>query len=318
MLRCSQLPQLKQLKAFAAANGVTDLQLLSGSEAAAAEPELRAAAALLSPSTGIVDSHDYMAALLADAEAAGAVLATHSRVLGARPASGMYSSAGSSSTSASSQHSIDDRQQGTSGAASSGSSSSTWRTPCHRLLVDVQDTSSGSVTQLATRWLVNAAGLLAQALPVSGMPSSAVPTQYLAKGSYFTLAQRAPFSRLIYPLPEDGGLGVHLTLDLAGQAKFGPDVEWVDCIDYSVDPRRAASFYPSIRSYWPGLPDGALQPGYSGVRPKVSGPGQPAADFVLAGEAQHGVQGLVCLYGIESPGLTSSLALAEAVLGMLK
>jgi L-2-hydroxyglutarate oxidase LhgO len=150
------------------------------------------------------------------------------------------------------------------------------------------------------------------------MLASAVPRQFLAKGNYFTLSQRAPFSRLIYPLPEDGGLGVHLTLDLAGQAKFGPDVEWIDHVDYSVDPGRAASFYPSIRSYWPGLPDGALQPGYSGVRPKISGPGQPAADFVLAGEAQHGVQGLVCLYGIESPGLTSSLALAEAVLGMMK
>lgn len=317
---CRQLPQLLQLKAFAAANGVTDLQLLSGSEAAAAEPELAAAAALLSPSTGILDSHGYMAALLADAEAAGAVFATHSRVLGVRQMPGMHGSAGSSASSSVTSHKdVHDVQQGARRAASnSSSSSSAWRTPRQKLLVDVQDSSSGSITQLATRWLVNAAGLQAQALPVAGMPRSAVPKQYLAKGSYFTCVQRAPFSRLIYPLPEDGGLGVHLTLDLAGQAKFGPDVEWVDRIDYSVDPRRAAVFYPAIRSYWPGLQDHSLQPGYCGVRPKTTGPGQPAADFVLAGEAQHGVHGLVCLYGIESPGLTSSLALAEAVLNMLQ
>jgi L-2-hydroxyglutarate oxidase LhgO len=311
-VHCSQLPQLKQLKAFAAANGVTDLQLLSGSDAVAAEPELHAAAALLSPSTGIVDSHSYMTALLADAEAAGATLATHSRVLGAQPTPGMFTSAGSSTSS---QVSASDGAEGTSAVRSCTSS---WRTPRHRLLLDVQDISSGSVSQLATSWLINAAGLHAQALPVVGLPSSAVPQQYLAKGSYFTLAQRAPFSRLIYPLPVDGGLGVHLTLNLAGRAKFGPDVEWVDRVDYSVDPSRAEAFYPAIRSYWPGLPEGALQPGYSGVRPKISGPGQPAADFMIAGEAQHGVQGLVCLYGIESPGLTSSLALAEAVLRILQ
>ncbi|KAF6251828.1 FAD dependent oxidoreductase [Scenedesmus sp. NREL 46B-D3] len=324
-----QLPQLKQLKTFAAANGVADLQLLSGSEATAAEPELRAAAALLSPSTGILDSHAYMAALLADAEAAGAVLATHCRVLGVRPVPGMHSTVSSSSISDSGHRAAEVSQQAASTSAGnsscsssrgneSSSTSSTWRTPRHGLLLDVQDTSSGTVSQLVTRWLINAAGLHAQALPVAGMPSSAVPRQYLAKGNYFTLTQRAPFTRLIYPLPEDGGLGVHLTLDLAGQAKFGPDVEWVDAVDYSVDPAHAASFYPSIRRYWPGLPDGALLPGYSGVRPKISGPEQPAADFVLAGEGQHGVQGLVCLYGIESPGLTSSLALAEEVLRMIR
>ena len=145
-------------------------------------------------------------------------------------------------------------------------------------------------------------------------PPAAVPRQHRAKGSYFALTGKAPFSRLIYPTPVDGGLGVHLTLDLAGQARFGPDVEWLAddaLIDYAVDLRRSAGFEADIRRYWPGLPDGLLQPAYSGVRPKLSGPGAPAADFMLAGPAQHGVPGVLQLFGIESPGLTASMALAE-------
>src|SRR5678816_760505 len=137
--------------------------------------------------------------------------------------------------------------------------------------------------------------------------------RYYAKGNYYSLAGRPPFSRLVYPVPEPGGLGVHVTLDLAGQARFGPDVEWVERIEYDVDPRRADQFYAAIRRYWPGLPDGALAPGYAGIRPKISGPGEPAADFVIQGPQEHGVPGLVNLFGIESPGLTSSLALAEDV-----
>jgi L-2-hydroxyglutarate oxidase LhgO len=145
------------------------------------------------------------------------------------------------------------------------------------------------------------------------MPAQAVPTQYYAKGSYFTLAGRAPFGRLIYPVPVPGGLGVHLTIDLGGQARFGPDVEWIDRIDYTVDPHRADGFYDAVRRYWPGLRDGALQPGYAGVRPKIVPRGAGAQDFVVQGPAVHGVPGLVNLFGIESPGLTASLALADAV-----
>jgi L-2-hydroxyglutarate oxidase LhgO len=168
--------------------------------------------------------------------------------------------------------------------------------------------------------VVNAAGHGAPVLArrTDGLPAHAVPQAFYAKGTYFGLTGRAPFSRLIYPMPEDGGLGVHLTLDLGGQARFGPDVEWVDrADDYDVDPARAEGFYGAIRTYWPALPDGALVPGYVGVRPKLQAPGEPAADFVIQGPADHGVDGLVNLYGIESPGLTASLAVAEEVLARL-
>jgi L-2-hydroxyglutarate oxidase LhgO len=170
-------------------------------------------------------------------------------------------------------------------------------------------------TALRCRSVVNAAGLGAPALArrFEGLPASAVPAARFAKGNYFTLAGRAPFSRLIYPVPEAAGLGVHLTLDLGGQAKFGPDVEWIDSIDYNVDPHRADKFYAAVRRYWPGLKDGALQPGYAGIRPKTVPQGAPAQDFVVQGPADHGVPGLINLFGIESPGLTASLALAEQV-----
>ena len=145
------------------------------------------------------------------------------------------------------------------------------------------------------------------------MPREEIPREYFAKGNYFTLAGRSPFTRLIYPVPVPGGLGTHLTLDLAGQARFGPDVEWVDAIAYDVDPRRGDGFYAAIRRYFPALPDGALQPAYSGIRPKIVPPGAPGQDFVVQGRRDHGVAGLVNLFGIESPGLTASLALAELV-----
>jgi len=172
---------------------------------------------------------------------------------------------------------------------------------------------------LLARRVVNSAGLRAPtvAARIEGMPPDRIPPERYCKGNYFTLSGRAPFSRLIYPVPEAAGLGVHLTLDLAGQARFGPDVQWVDGIDYAVDPRRVEGFAEAIRDYWPGLPDDALAPGYSGIRPKLGGPGEPAADFVIQGPREHGVPGLVNLFGIESPGLTASLAIGAAVLERL-
>lgn len=163
--------------------------------------------------------------------------------------------------------------------------------------------------------LVNCAGLHAQqvAAAIEPLPRERIPPLRFARGCYFALPGRAPFSRLIYPVPADGGLGVHLTLDLGGQARFGPDVEWIDTIDYRVDPRRADAFYAEIRAYWPACPDGVLQPAYAGVRPKLSGPGEQARDFVIDGPAEHGVDGLVNLFGIESPGLTAALAIAREV-----
>jgi L-2-hydroxyglutarate oxidase LhgO len=178
--------------------------------------------------------------------------------------------------------------------------------------------------ELTARVVVNAAGLWAPALGAStfGVSSTLVPTAHYAKGNYFSLSGRAPFSHLIYPMPEPGGLGVHLTLDLAGQARFGPDVEWIapatpDDIDYRVDPARGDAFHDAIRRYWPALPQGALQPDYCGVRSKLRPDGEAAQDFVLQGPAEHGVAGLMNLYGIESPGLTVCLAIADEVVNRL-
>jgi L-2-hydroxyglutarate oxidase LhgO len=163
--------------------------------------------------------------------------------------------------------------------------------------------------------LVNSAGLRAPSVAraIDGYPPQLAPRELYAKGNYYSLNKKNPFTRLIYPVPEPGGLGVHVTLDLGGQARFGPDVEWVERIDYDVDPRRAERFYAAIRRYWPGLPDNSLSPGYAGIRPKTAGPGEPAPDFEIQGPGKHGVAGLVQLYGIESPGLTASLALARTV-----
>jgi len=170
-----------------------------------------------------------------------------------------------------------------------------------------------------TRSLINCAGFLAPQVAslIAGFPREHIPGAWLAKGNYFTLSGRSPFSRLIYPVPEPGGLGVHLTLDLDGRARFGPDVEWIEKIDYSVDPLRAERFYAAIRTYWPKLPDHSLMPGYAGIRAKISGPGEPAADFRIDGPADHGVRGLVNLFGIESPGLTASLAIGDRVASLL-
>ena len=261
--------KLQSIRAHAEANGVLDLKALSGVDARALEPALNCDAALLSPSTGIIDSHAYMLALRGDAEDAGAACAFHTPLLHAKAAEG-------------------------------------------RIAID-----AGGDTPMALecRLLVNAAGLKAPAVArsIDGMPIELIPPAYLAKGNYFSCNVRAPFSHLIYPVPEPGGLGVHLTLDMAGQARFGPDVEWVDAIDYAVDPARAERFYPAIRRYWPTLPEGALMPGYSGIRPKIVPPAVAAQDFLIQGPRDHGVEGLINLFGIESPGLTSSLAIAEYV-----
>ncbi|GAN77949.1 NAD(P)/FAD-dependent oxidoreductase [Acidisphaera rubrifaciens] len=264
--------RLDGILARAEANGVEGMRRLSGAEARALEPALACTAALLSPQTGILDSHAYMLALQGEAEAAGAAFVFHSPVRGGAVAGdGLTIEAGGAETLA-----------------------------------------------LRCRLFINAAGLHAPALArrITGMPADRVPDAKYAKGSYFTLAGRAPFSRLIYPVPVPGGLGVHLTLDLGGQARFGPDVEWVDRIDYTVDPRRADGFYAAVRRYWPDLRDGALQPGYAGIRPKIVPKGAPGQDFVLQGPAAHGVPGLINLFGIESPGLTASLAIADAVVAM--
>jgi L-2-hydroxyglutarate oxidase LhgO len=279
VVACSEeeLPGLETVQALACANGVGDLQRLSAVQAQALEPALACRGALLSPSTGIVDSHGLMLALLGDAEAAGAMLALQSPVR-----SGRYTDGGL------------------------------------ELSVDGE-----TPMQLRARQVVNAAGLQACAVAsrIEGLPARHVPMLHYAQGAYFTLAGSAPFSRLVYPVPgKSGHLGVHLTLDLAGQARFGPSFRWVDDIDYRVDPADGAGFAAEIRRYWPGLADrpaDALQPGYAGVRPKISGPGQPAADFRIDGPALHGVPGLVNLFGIESPGLTAALAIAEEVARLL-
>ena len=265
----SQLPALAALRGKAAANGVDDLAWLEAPEVHALEPDLRAVAALMSPSTGIVDSHGLMLSYQGDAETAGAMLALRSPLLGARLGNDGF-----------------------------------------RLEV-----GGDAPMALHCRYLVNAAGLEAQtvARALQGFDPAQVPPRHLAKGNYFVLGPRAPFRHLIYPMPEAAGLGVHLTLDLAGRARFGPDVEWIEDLDYRVDPRRGEGFYAAIRSYWPGLPDGSLEPGYAGIRPKLQGPGGQPEDFVIQGPAQHGVPQLVNLFGIESPGLTASLAIAELV-----
>ncbi|UTD26303.1 NAD(P)/FAD-dependent oxidoreductase [Bradyrhizobium sp. WD16] len=264
--------KLASIRARAAANGVADLEELDGAAARRLEPALNCTAALLSPSTGIVDSHGYMLALRGDAEAAGAAFAFNTPFERAR---------------------------------------------AERGAITVEAGGETPMT-LGCRLLINAAGLHAPALArtIVGMPADKVPTAYYAKGNYFSCSARAPFSHLIYPVPEPGGLGVHLTLDLGGQAKFGPDVEWVDDIDYEVDTSRMARFYPAIRRYWPALPDGALAPGYAGVRPKIVPSAVAVQDFVIQGPADHGVAGLINLFGIESPGLTASLAIAGHVGGL--
>jgi L-2-hydroxyglutarate oxidase LhgO len=271
----AQQARLAQIQAQAARNGVHDLRLVDARALHAMEPELNAVAALHSPSTGIVDSHGLMLALLGDAQAAGAMLALQSPAVRATATA-------------------------------------------HGIELEV---GGETATSLLADAVVNSAGHGAPVLAAAtrGLAAEHVPPRYFAKGCYFTLSGRSPFSHLVYPAPgESSHLGVHLTLDLGGQAKFGPSFRWVDDLDHSIDESEADHFYAEVRRYWPGLPDGALQPGYTGVRPKIRGPGEPAQDFRIDGPAAHGVPGLVNLFGIESPGLTSSLAIAERVAALLQ
>ena len=175
--------------------------------------------------------------------------------------------------------------------------------------------------QLKAKTVINAAGLHTQKLTheFKGFPKEKIPVWHYCKGNYYSLSGcKAPFTSLIYPAPEEAGLGVHLTLDLAGQARFGPDVEWIDENNYDVDPKRSDSIYAAVRKYWPGLPDNSLQPGYSGIRPKIQAPGEPATDYVIQGPRDHGINGLINLYAIESPGMTSSLAIGDYIVEMLQ
>jgi L-2-hydroxyglutarate oxidase LhgO len=181
------------------------------------------------------------------------------------------------------------------------------------------DVGGNDPVTISCETVVNAAGLRAQevARALAGVPTATIPAQYFAKGHYFVLNGPAPFRRLVYPVPVSGGLGIHVTLDLAMQARFGPDVSWIEGVDYAFDESRSAQFYPAIRSYFPGLRDGSLSPGYTGIRAKLGPPGSSAQDFSIQGPADHGVPGLINLYGIESPGLTASLALAKHVTGLI-
>jgi len=254
----------------ARANGVRSLTWLDAAQATALEPALACTAALLSPETGILDSHAFMRSLRADAEANGVLFALRTEVVCIACETGGFTLTAADGTTVRSQN------------------------------------------------LVNAAGL--GAIPLArrtqGLDAAHIPPAYFSKGSYFALAGASPFRRLIYPVPIPGGAGIHLTLDLGGGARFGPDVEPVQALDYAVDPARAAGFYPAIRRYWPGLPDGTLHPAYAGIRPKIV-PANQAQDFVIQGADTHSIPGLVNLFGIESPGLTASLGVADEVASLL-
>jgi L-2-hydroxyglutarate oxidase LhgO len=264
-----QQATLGDIRARAVANGVGDLEWLEPEAVSTLEPEVSCTAALLSPSTGIIDSHALMLAFRGDAEDHGAMLAFHAPV---------------------------DRGRITDDG------------------IELEVGGAEPMTLLAGT-VVNSAGLHAVELArrLQGLDPELLPTAYLCKGNYFTLSGARPFRHLIYPVPEQAGLGVHVTIDLAGQVRFGPDVEWVEQVSYDVDPARAEVFYDAVRTYYPGLKDGAIEPGYAGIRPKITPKGTQAADFVIQGPAAHGVPGLVNLFAIESPGITASLALAEEV-----
>lgn len=270
----TEVAQLEAIARRARQNGVTDLYRIDGNQARSLEPELVCHSALVSPSTGIIDSHALMLALQGDAENHGAHCVFHTPFLrGRRLDNGNF----------------------------------------------LLEFGGDAPQRLTARTVINATGLHAPdvARQIADTPHDALPVARYCKGSYFTLTGRSPFSRLIYPVPDNAGLGIHMTRDLGGQAKFGPDTEWVDAIDYRLDETRADSFYEAIRRYWPALPDNALQPGYTGIRPKITDPGMTPADFMVYGPADHGVDGLVHMLGIESPGLTACLALARHVGAMI-
>ncbi|HXY58887.1 MAG TPA: NAD(P)/FAD-dependent oxidoreductase [Methylocystis sp.] len=271
---------LATLAGRAEQNHVENVEIVDGATARRMEPALRAASALHVKETGIIDSHGLMLSLLGEIEDGGGALLPNHRAVGGRLAGGSR--------------------------------------------YEVRVESPSGLLAITTANLIIAAGMWTNALAArfEGMSSLGAPPLFLAKGSYFALSGPSPFTRLIYPLPMRGGLGVHLTLTLDGRARFGPDVEWLvsnnpEQTDFGVDPARAQDFYASVRRYWPELPDGALIPDYAGVRPKLAGPNAPAADFRLSGPQEHGFSGLLVLYGMESPGLTSALAVGARVADML-
>ena len=264
---------LHQYRQQAQRNGVHDLSWLTASEVAELEPEVRCVAGLLSPSTGIIDSHAYIMALQGDLESSGGEVVCRSRV---------------------SRIGLHDGE----------------------FLVAIDAEPSFTVR---CKTLINAAGLWAQnvAQTIEGLPEKDIPPMHLSKAHYYAYQGKSPFSRLVYPIPGGGGLGIHVTNDLSGHARFGPDARWVGEVQYDFDDSRKDEFIAAIQTYFPALQADKLQAAYTGVRPKLSGPGESAADFVLQGEADHGVAGLVNLFGIESPGLTASLAIGEYVRNMV-
>ncbi|CAN8279665.1 unnamed protein product [Cochlearia groenlandica] len=287
----SEIPKLDLLMHIGTQNGVSGLRMLEGFEAMRMEPNLRCVKALLSPESGIVDTHSFMLSLVGEAENNHATFSYNTVVLSGR---------------------VEEEKM-------------------HLFVAETGSFESGfepaAQLELVPNLVVNSAGLGAQALAkrLHGLDQRFIPLSHYARGCYFTLlgVKAPPFNSLVYPIPEVGGLGVHVTVDLNGLVKFGPDVEWIEHtddkssflnkFDYRVNPQRGERFYPEIRKYYPDLKDGALKPGYSGIRPKLSGPKQPPTDFVIQGEETHGISGLVNLFGIESPGLTSSLAIGEHI-----
>ena len=279
----TQLDDLQAILYKAQNNHVPAIKIISGEEAKLLEPQLQCVAAILSLSTGIVDSHGFMLSLLGGFEDAGGMVAYQSPLMSAKPIG---------------ENAKDGFELEIGGADG---------------------------MKLHTKILINCAGMSAPAVAqkIAGLPQQYIPKAYFAKGNYFSLSGKSPFSHLIYPIPEPGGLGVHLTLDMGGQAKFGPDVQWLeiateDQVDYTVDPKRGEGFYEAVRRYWPQLKDGTLQPDYSGVRAKIVPPNTPAGDFYFNGPNDHELQRLFNLYGFESPGLTSSLAIAKHLEGQIK
>ena len=263
-----EVERLDAILEQAETNAVEGMTRLSKAEAFALEPELKCEAALVSPESGVFDSHGYMLALQGEIEAAGGAVVLSTPFEGATPLDG-----GGFTVRAGGE----------------------------------------APTEFTCRYMVTSAGLSAQAVAglIKGFPADSIPELHYGKGVYFRLQGKAPFARLIYPPPIPGALGTHYRRDLGGQAVFGPDLNFVDDLDYSVDPDAADGFYRYIRKFWPGLPDGALAPDYAGIRPKLHGPGEPQGDFRIDGAEVHGLPGLVALFGIESPGLTSSLAIGE-------
>ena len=279
----SQLDDLQAILYKAQQNQVPEIKMITGEQAKSMEPELHCSAAVLSATTGIVDSHGFMLSLLGGFEDAGGMIAYQSPLISAKPIG-------------------DNAKDG------------------YELEIGGADGM-----KIQAKLLINCAGMSAPAVAqkIEGLEKDQIPKAYFAKGNYFSLSGKSPFTHLIYPIPEPGGLGVHLTLDMSGQAKFGPDVEWLDIntegqIDYTVNPKRGDGFYEAVRRYWPGLKDGSLQPDYSGVRAKIVPPNTPAGDFCFDTPKEHGLNGLFNLYGFESPGLTSSLAIAKYLEGQIK